>query len=99
MEEYKNIKRTEMQEYILQDYYNHPEFTAFSPGFAFTIDHILFRNTKENGERGHVHLVQLLELPTRKDIDYGAEPNSQQCPSYNLPSDHLRIEALFQICL
>ena len=102
MSEYASLdKRTSMQDFILQDYLSHPPYSAFSPGFAFTIDHILYQKTSEKGARGHLEPVELLEVPSRQEINEGVPDGmpDQQCPSPNLPSDHFRIEAVFEVCL
>ena len=79
---------------MLTNYYKHPEFTNWSTNFAFTLDYIFY---KESDKR--VHLESILEIPSMQMIREGNEDENVKCelPNNSMPSDHFRIEAVFNI--
>ena len=97
MEHYKEKgldNLSDNQKWALAHYYKHPEFTNWSTHFAFTLDYIYFRA----GDK-RVHLESILEMPTMDDINEGIKYPSifNDLPNNTMPSDHFRIEAVFNI--
>ena len=78
-------------EYLMA--YAHPRKTNVTAGWGGCIDHILFMPHT-------LKLLKILKVPEGKDLyvedDYTAEIEKRDLPNRLHPSDHLRLEAVFE---
>lgn len=81
---------THLQKQQIESYLLHPVYTNYTFDFKNTLDYIYYKKDSK------CQLKAILDMPEHSEIQEEA-PDGSGLPSNIYGSDHLRIEAIFQI--